>query len=123
MRESAQVGGVRVILGAMQRLVGNTEVQWKGADVIRTLISEKPQVGWGGVEWVVGSGELGLGGGGVTSHRISKNLGPQKSGVRPKLRTGMQHAILDRLASQRLTVKQEVEGPVGCGERAQGELL
>lgn len=47
----AQVGGVRVVLGAMQRLVGNTEVQWKGADVIRRLISETPQVGSGGGRW------------------------------------------------------------------------
>ncbi|CAM9116962.1 unnamed protein product, partial [Laminaria digitata] len=38
-----KVGGVRVILSAMQRLLGNAEVQWKGADLIRTLINEQPQ--------------------------------------------------------------------------------
>lgn len=39
-----KAGGIRVIFQAMQRLVGNAEVQVKGADMLKTLISEDTQV-------------------------------------------------------------------------------
>lgn len=67
----AQVGGVRVILEAMQRLVGSTEVQWKGADMIRTLISEQPQVGWDGLAQM---GWSGMGWDGVGLGRVGDGV-------------------------------------------------
>lgn len=39
-----QAGGVRVVFLAMQRLVGNADVQVHGADMLQTLINEEPQV-------------------------------------------------------------------------------
>lgn len=41
---SRQAGGVRVVFQAMRRLVGNAEVQVKGADMLQALINEEPQV-------------------------------------------------------------------------------